>query len=83
MVLRNAVHGSPLGEKNLKEMKGFYNWELPPFEFNQEIYQVFEKFLDKKKEKYNKWMSMFEKYQKEYPEKAYTLTVSKLNTGIE
>lgn len=77
----NAVHGSPLGEKNLKEMKGFYNWELPPFEFNQEIYQVFEKFLDKKKEKYNKWMSMFEKYQKEYPEKAYTLTVSKLNTG--
>ena len=74
----NAVHGSPLGANNLKKMREFYNWTLPPFEFSEETSQVFINALKIKVNKYNVWKKMFKHYTEAYPRYAEMLKSPKL-----
>lgn len=74
----NAVHGSPLGIENLKKMREFYNWTLPPFEFSEDISQVFNDAIKEKETKYNTWQLMFSRYKEEYPKEANILRSSTL-----
>lgn len=75
----NAVHGSPLGIINLKKMREFYDWTLPPFEFSEDISQVFSNALKEKESKYNAWQKMFKRYTEEYPTDANMLISQNLN----
>ena len=74
----NAVHGSPLGIENLKKMREFYNWTLPPFEFSEDISQVFNDAIKEKETEYNTWQLMFSRYKEEYPKEANILRSSTL-----
>lgn len=74
----NAVHGAPLGKNNLKKMREFYDWTLPPFEFSEDVSQVFLDALKEKKAKYAAWKKMFKHYTEEYPTDAEMLKSQKL-----
>lgn len=73
------VHGAPLGEEGIKKMRDFYDWNLAPFEFTDEIQKCFDEAVKAKKPSYDAWQKMFAEYQKEYPENATRLKTSKLN----
>ena len=77
----NAVHGSALGEENIAKMRDFFNWKLKPFEFNEDIYQIFDRAIDEKKKVYEEWQKMFQEYTKKYPNEATQLTSKVLNVN--
>ena len=77
----NAVHGSALGEENIAKMRDFFNWKLKPFEFNKDIYEIFDRAIDEKKKVYEEWQKMFQEYTKKYPNEATQLTSKVLNVN--
>lgn len=70
----NAVHGSPLGSKNLKKMREFFDWKLAPFETDDKIQHYFDQAVESKKAAYNSWIHKFAEYQQKYPNEAKQLT---------
>ncbi|MDX2163932.1 MAG: transketolase [Gammaproteobacteria bacterium] len=65
----HEVHGSPLGETEIKAVRENLNWSHAPFEIPQEYYSSWnakQKGLDFEK----KWQSLFLDYSKKYPELA-------------
>lgn len=70
----NAVHGSALGDENVAKMRDFFNWELAPFEFTDEIHQFFDDAVADKLPAYDAWRKMFKEYADKYPEEADQLT---------
>lgn len=77
----NMVHGAALGADNVASTRKAYNWEFRPFEYPQEVYDRFGEYVEKKKSAYTKWMELFEKYHKEYPEEYAQLTSDVLSTN--
>lgn len=75
----NAVHGSALGEENVAKMREFFNWDLAPFDFTDEIHQFFDDAVADKKPAYQKWIQMFNEYADKYPAEAKQLTSKTLN----
>lgn len=75
----NAVHGSALGEENVAKMREFFNWKLSPFEFTDEIHQLFDDAVADKKLAYQKWEKMFNEYTAKYPAEAKQLTTKTLD----
>jgi transketolase len=75
----NAVHGSALGDENVAKMRDFFNWELAPFEFTDEIHQFFDDAVADKLPAYNAWRKMFKEYADKYPAEADQLTRKTLN----
>ncbi|KRN58442.1 transketolase [Limosilactobacillus secaliphilus] len=70
----NAVHGAPLGEENLQKMRDFYNWDLVPFEFTDDIQGFFDDAVADKRPAYEAWSQMFEDYAHNFPAEAKQLT---------
>lgn len=70
----NAVHGSALGDENVAKMRDFFNWELAPFEFTDEIHQFFDDAVADKLPAYDAWRKMFKEYADKYPAEADQLT---------
>lgn len=75
----NAVHGSALGEENVAKMREFFNWNLSPFDFTDEIHKFFEDAVADKKPAYQKWSQMFKEYTDKYPAEAKQLTTKTLD----
>lgn len=76
----NAVHGSPLGSKNLQAMRRFFNWQLKPFETDPAIQQVFDEAVQAKKPAYDQWVQLFQAYRQQYPQEAEQLIRDDLAT---
>src|SRR5699024_4493519 len=64
-----AVHGAPLGAKDVEVTKESYGWEHEPFEVPEEVYARFEETIAKNGAKAEKnWKRLVEEYEKDYPE---------------
>lgn len=76
----NKVHGSPLGIEDGERAKKFYGYNYGPFEVPEEIYYTFKESFVKRGEKaYKDYQDEFEKYAKQYPEKAKFFKASLTN----
>jgi len=61
-----SVHGSPLGEKEIKLVRKNLNWNYPPFYIPEEIYQQWN-HEEKGKTEESNWKKIIKNYKKEYP----------------
>jgi transketolase len=66
----SGVHGSPLGEKELKLTKEFYGWPLEPFYEPQEVLDEMHKSIEKGRHLENEWQELFKTYKEKFPELA-------------
>ena len=68
---KESAHGEPLGEDNLKCTKEFLNWPTDkPFFVPDEVYTHMEEIKQKNIKAMQAWETLFESYQKEFPELA-------------
>lgn len=75
----NKVHGNPLGADNLAVTRENYQWEYPPFEYPDSVYQQFTQYVMGKKERYNEWQALFADYRRAFPAKAKQLVAQRLD----
>ncbi|UCG77826.1 MAG: transketolase [Nitrospirota bacterium] len=66
----SGVHGSPLGEEELKLTKENLGWPLKKFYVPPEVLSHFRKAVDKGKKAEEQWKEKFKKYRKKYPKLA-------------
>ena len=64
------VHGAPLGEVALDELKKNLNWEYAPFEVPEEVLSNVKTYIRKGAKVENDWQVLFDTYQREFPELA-------------
>ncbi|MBO4963017.1 MAG: transketolase, partial [Clostridia bacterium] len=64
------VHGAPLGEVALDELKKNLNWEYAPFEVPEEVLSNDKTYIRKGAKVENDWQVLFDTYQREFPELA-------------
>jgi transketolase len=70
-----AVHGSPLGEEEVKLTKKNLGWpEDEKFYVPKEAQNFFAKLREKSEEKEEIWNKLFEEYRKKYPDDAKLFT---------
>jgi transketolase len=63
----HGVHGSPLGDETISEMKKNFNWSDKPFTVPQEVKNAYADSIKKLKE-YNKtWDKEWHEYEQEFP----------------
>ena len=62
-----AAHGSPLGDKEVAEVRANLGWQYPPFEIPDDIYASWNA-ADKGSELESKWKHLFDQYQQQYPD---------------
>jgi transketolase len=69
----HKCHGAPLGAAEIDETRKALNWSYAPFEIPDTIYSAWDaKEVGAKR--YAKWQTLWQAYQKAYPEKAADLT---------
>ncbi len=69
----HKCHGSPLGKEEIEATRKNLGWSYPPFVIPDEMYAAW----DAKKagaERYAAWQTMWNQYQKAYPDRANDLT---------
>jgi transketolase len=67
----HKVHGSPLGDDGVAELKAFAGWEgKEPFDVPADIRAFLKDEVVKLTEKETEWNSLFKEYEKAYPELA-------------
>lgn len=64
------VHGSPLGEKNLQELKKTLKWKEKPFTVPAELAAYLKKYPRRGSLLERRWKELFSRYEAEYPELA-------------
>jgi transketolase len=70
----SEVHGSPLGEEEIKLTKKFYGWDPEKqFYIPEKALNQFRKSIEAGKKKETKWNTKFAEYKKKYPELATEL----------
>ncbi len=70
----SAVHGSPLGEEEVKLTKKNLGWpEEPAFLIPEEVKEHFKSVKAKGSEEEQKWNKLFETYKSKYPDEAKLL----------
>ncbi|MDL4839536.1 transketolase [Aquibacillus rhizosphaerae] len=73
----SASHGAPLGADEIKLTKEFYEWEHEDFHVPEEVYNDFkEKIVERGQKTESEWNTLFEKYEKAYPELAKELKLA-------
>lgn len=75
----NKVHGAPLGAVNTAIARENRQWEYPPFEYPDSVYQRFARYVADKKHAYNEWQGLFSEYCQAYPQEAQCLTHPRLD----
>ena len=68
----SKCHGAPLGTANLEETRAKLGWTYPPFEIPAEVYRHTAKAGRRGARLEREWKTMFEEYEKRYPELAAT-----------
>jgi transketolase len=67
----SKVHGSPLGEDGVEELKAFVKWEgKAPFDVPSDIMDYYHNQANALGDSEAAWKSLFENYKKAYPELA-------------
>lgn len=66
------VHGSPLGKEEIDAARKQLHWTHAPFEIPQDIYSAWDA-KTKGKQLEHQWQTLFDHYQKQYPELAKEL----------
>ena len=69
-----GVHGSPLGEDEVRLTKKFYGWSQEPFFVPEEVTNHMHTAVDKGKQEEEQWHTLMEQYHEKYPEDAAKLT---------
>jgi transketolase len=70
----SEVHGSPLGDEEIKLTKKNYGWDPEKlFYVPDEALKQFRKTIEEGKNKENAWLKLFAEYKKQYPELALEL----------
>lgn len=65
-----SVHGEPLGQELIKELRSNLNWKNEePFVVDEEIYNHYKELAQKGIEKEEKWNKLFDEYCSKYPAK--------------
>ncbi len=64
------VHGAPMGEANLAQMKSFFKWEEEPFTIPDDVKEYCAKLAEDKLKYEEEWNELFAKYKEAYPELA-------------
>ena len=65
------AHGAPLGDEEVSLTKKNCGWpEAPTFLVPEEVFRFFRLALDRGAEMENKWQTLYDDYQKKYPELA-------------
>lgn len=63
------VHGEPLGEENVKELRKFLGWDSEEaFEVSEEIYSHYRDLAAQGAKKEEEWNAMFNEYADKFPE---------------
>lgn len=71
----SGVHGSPLGEDELKATKEALGWDPEKsFYIPEDVQAHFDAMQAEKAKKYDEWAEMFAAYEAKYPEKAAAFT---------
>lgn len=65
-----GVHGSPLGEENIKIMKEEFGWSSEPFYVPKEVYDNVNEYIEDGVKTEEAWKELFANYSKEYPSEA-------------
>lgn len=66
-----GVHGSPLGEEEVRETKKFYGWDPDKqFYIPEEVQNLKETFKERGQKQEQEWNKMLEAYKKAFPELA-------------
>ncbi|KOF56454.1 transketolase [Clostridium sp. DMHC 10] len=65
-----GVHGSPLGEENIKIMKEEFGWSIEPFYVPKEVYDNVNEYIENGVKTEQAWKELFANYSKEYPSEA-------------
>lgn len=65
-----GVHGSPLGEENIKIMKQELGWSNEPFYVPKEVYDNVNKYIEKGVKEEQAWKELFKNYKNQYPKEA-------------
>ncbi len=68
----DKVHGSPLGEAEIKASKQALKWEYADFEIPQDIYDAWQT-QEHEQQSYTNWADKFNQYQQKFPEKSKEL----------
>lgn len=68
----SGVHGSPLGDDELKLAKETLGWKYDSFEVPDEAQSVFSQAAQKGKQSEEEWQKLFEEYAKSHPDLAET-----------
>lgn len=77
----NKVHGAAMGPENVEKTRENYHWDLAPFEFSKDIYDMYDNFVNLKSVAYSDWKDLFNKYSYEYPAEAGQLRANTLDTS--
>ncbi len=65
-----AVHGAPLGQEGVTELKRNLGYDYPPFTVPEEVKKHLAKYAVQCEKTQEKWNELFAKYKKTYPEVA-------------
>ena len=64
----SKVHGAPLADDDIAQLRKFLGWDNNPFFIPDEVYNHFRNtFIKRGITKYEEWNKMFEKYKELYP----------------
>ena len=63
-----GIHGTPLGEKSIKDTKDFLNWKYDPFIVPEEVKKDMVEFRDEANKNEEIWNESFKEYENRYPE---------------
>lgn len=75
----NKVHGAPLGPDNMAKLRKNLNWQLKPFQVDEDVYNHYDNFINQKIEAYHDWQKLFNQYKDQFPEEAAQLQDTKLH----
>ncbi|ACK72438.1 transketolase [Gloeothece citriformis PCC 7424] len=67
------VHGSPLGNDEIKATRENLGWEYGPFEVPQDALSRFRKAVERGAQAENEWKQLYSEYQAKYPQEAALL----------
>lgn len=74
----NKVHGAPLGHDNLVQLKKSLDWQLAPFQVDEDVYNHYDHFINQKISAYHDWQKLFHTYQEQFPKLAVSLLDNQL-----
>lgn len=74
------VHGAPLGEMDVQQMRQQFNWPYPPFIIPDELYAHWN-HAEQGEQDEQRWLNICSRYQQQYPKK-YQEFLRRINADL-